>query len=58
LVANLTEAMLKLATDASLARQMGAAGRAKVERDFDWQRKIDQILQIYSDTIVRRSTGN
>jgi glycosyltransferase involved in cell wall biosynthesis len=57
LVAHLTDAMLKLATDAPLARQMGAAGRAKVERDFDWQRKIDQILQIYSDTIDRARSG-
>jgi glycosyltransferase involved in cell wall biosynthesis len=53
LVTNLTNAMLKLATDSSLARQMGATGRSKVERDFDWQRKIDQILQVYSDTIQR-----
>jgi len=57
LVANLTEAMLQLAKDAPLARQMGAAGRAKVERDFDWQRKIDQILQVYSETIDRARSG-
>jgi glycosyltransferase involved in cell wall biosynthesis len=56
-VTNLAEAMLTLANDGPLSRQMGTVGRAKVEQHFDWQRKIDQILQVYSETIQRARSG-
>ena len=29
---------------------MGLAGREKVTRNYDWERKIDQILRIYAET--------
>jgi glycosyltransferase involved in cell wall biosynthesis len=56
-VTNLAEAMLALANDGPLSRQMGTVGRAKVEQHFDWQRKIDQILQVYSETIQKAQSG-
>jgi glycosyltransferase involved in cell wall biosynthesis len=47
LVDGFAEAMQKFIDSPKLAKLMGAAGRERVVRDFDWQRKIDQITSIY-----------
>jgi glycosyltransferase involved in cell wall biosynthesis len=46
-VLGLTRAMARLALDPALRRRMGAAGRRKVEREYDWERKLDRMLEIY-----------
>jgi glycosyltransferase involved in cell wall biosynthesis len=48
MVTGFAEAMQKLICSPDLANSMGDAGRARAVRDFDWQRKIDQIIRIYS----------
>ncbi len=52
-VRKLTEAMLELGRDGTARKAKGAAGRAKVIEQFDWQRKIDRMLEIYTQTIQR-----
>jgi glycosyltransferase involved in cell wall biosynthesis len=47
MVSGFAEAMRKLIDHPALAKSMGDAGRARAVRDFDWQRKIDRIIQIY-----------
>jgi len=47
LVAGFAEAMQKLIDQPKLAKAMGEAGRKRVIRDFDWERKIDQMIGIY-----------
>lgn len=47
LVTGFAEAMQKLICSPRLAISMGEAGRARAVRDFNWQRKIDQIVRIY-----------
>ena len=47
LVTGFAEGMQKLIDSPELARTMGVAGRERAVRDFDWQRKIDQIIRIY-----------
>jgi glycosyltransferase involved in cell wall biosynthesis len=47
-----------LAEDPTAAAAMGRAGRARVESVFDWEKKVDAILELYtsvlpSDTITR-----
>ena len=42
------EAMVKLARSPELRRKLGNAGRARVVKEFDWERKIDLILEIYA----------
>ncbi len=49
----LCSAMLHLAANPALRKSMGESGRKKVRAEFDWQHKIDQILQIYSNTVRR-----
>jgi glycosyltransferase involved in cell wall biosynthesis len=50
LVNGLTDAMLKLVQLPELRQSMGKAGRERVIRYFDWDRKIDRILEIYQQT--------
>jgi glycosyltransferase involved in cell wall biosynthesis len=49
LVEGLAGAMRELATSPERRRRLGRAGRERVLREFDWERKIDQILEIYSE---------
>lgn len=46
-VNGLTDAMLKLAHSPQLRLSMGQAGQERVRKHFDWERKVDQILEIY-----------
>jgi glycosyltransferase involved in cell wall biosynthesis len=46
-VAGLAAAMTDLAADPERRAAMGRAGRAKVERYYDWERKVDTMLEIY-----------
>ena len=50
-VRGLTDAMLKLAQSPELRPSMGCAGRERVRQHFDWERKVDRILEIYQQTI-------
>ena len=45
--------MQKLIDHPDLAKALGAAGRERAVRDFDWQRRIDPMVGIY-DVRVRR----
>jgi glycosyltransferase involved in cell wall biosynthesis len=47
LVTGFAEAMQRLIRFPGLARSMGDAGCSRAVRDFDWQRKIDQIIRVY-----------
>jgi len=50
-VKGLTDAMLKLTQSPELRHSMGCAGRERVRQHFDWERKVDRILEIYQQTI-------
>ena len=41
------EAMHKLAQNPQLRSQLGKAGKELVRQHFDWERKIDSILEVY-----------
>jgi len=47
LVQELASAMTRLANDRPLRERLGANGRKKVEREYDWERKLDRMLEIY-----------
>jgi glycosyltransferase involved in cell wall biosynthesis len=44
-------AMATLLADPALGTRLGAAGRQRVESLFDWNRKIDDILELYGKAI-------
>ena len=49
MIASLGEAMRKLSQSPQLRERLGEAGRAKVRSDYDWQRKVDRILELYAE---------
>jgi len=57
LVAGFAEAMQKLIDSPELAKSMGAAGRERAVRDFDWQRKIDKVIGIYRALAENRNVS-
>jgi glycogen(starch) synthase len=57
LTAGLAAAMTRIGEDPQLAQQFGAAGRARVEAHFDWDRKIDTVWDIYTDLAGVESTS-
>ena len=54
---NLTNAMVKLAKSEELRIEMGQAGYHKVIERFDWEKKLDKMLDIYEEAIVRYQSG-
>lgn len=56
-IAGLAAAMLDLAHSEALRADLGAAGLRKVRAQFDWERKVDRMLDIYHDAIALRRAG-
>jgi glycosyltransferase involved in cell wall biosynthesis len=52
-VSGLATAMRRLIESPALRSKLGAAGRRRVEQEFDWERKIDRILEIYAQAAAR-----
>ena len=49
----LAAAMVRLAQSPELRKQMGEAGKRRVrELYFDWQSKVDRMIEIYGETIA------
>jgi glycosyltransferase involved in cell wall biosynthesis len=51
LVSGFTDAIVKLATSPGLRESMGQASYARARNQFDWERKIDQIEQMYESVV-------
>jgi glycosyltransferase involved in cell wall biosynthesis len=47
LVDGLTDGMRRLAASPDLRRRLGAAGRRRIETEFDWERKMDAMWALY-----------
>lgn len=52
-VQGLTSAMLRLAQDEQGRKQMGENARQRVIEKFDWERKIDLVLDLYREAMGR-----
>lgn len=48
IVAGFAAAMVELAGSASTRRRLGAEGLLKVQREFDWELKVDRVLELYA----------
>jgi len=47
LIDGLADAMVRLAESPPLRAAMGQAGRDKVVREFDWEAKVDRMIEVY-----------
>ncbi len=57
-IEDLATAMVKLAKSPALRKEMGQAGRQQVLERFDWEKKIDDILQVYAEVTRTFSPAN
>ncbi|MEO5882650.1 MAG: glycosyltransferase family 4 protein [Caldimonas sp.] len=53
IVAGFAAAMVELARSEATRRRLGAAGLLKVQREFDWELKVDRMLALYADAMRR-----
>jgi glycosyltransferase involved in cell wall biosynthesis len=54
LIAGFAAGMKTLAESRELRAKMGEAGSARARQHFDWERKIDQILELYQLAAARK----
>lgn len=54
----LADAIERLAKDPKLCFQMGKAAASRVEKEFDWERKVEKIIDIYEKAIREREIRN
>jgi glycosyltransferase involved in cell wall biosynthesis len=53
LVGGLADAIARLAADPELRRRLGERGRERVIARYDWNRKVDEMLEIYREAALR-----
>lgn len=53
IVVGFAAAMVAMARSAPTRRRLGAAGLLKVQREFDWELKVDRMLTLYADAMRR-----
>jgi glycosyltransferase involved in cell wall biosynthesis len=51
LIQGFADAMIRVAKSAELRQSMGSKGREKVLTQYDWELKVDRVLQIYRDAV-------
>ena len=47
LIAGFSQGLMILATNPDMAVAMGSAGRRKIEAEYDWEKKVDQVTALY-----------
>lgn len=57
LIDGLADGMRQLAASPALRRRLGDAGRQRIEADFDWERKMDAMLEVYERAVRRAPKG-
>ncbi|MFT7389299.1 MAG: glycosyltransferase involved in cell wall biosynthesis [Candidatus Endobugula sp.] len=53
MVNGFSDAILLLASDSSLAQKMGQSGRQKIEEEYDWEKKVDEVFAVYQQVLSK-----
>jgi glycosyltransferase involved in cell wall biosynthesis len=57
MVDQFANAMVTMAQSPTARQQLGASGLAKVHREYDWELKVDRILEIYAEGMRTHKAG-
>jgi glycosyltransferase involved in cell wall biosynthesis len=57
IISGFRAAMSKLVSDRTLAKRLGAAGRRRVEERYNWERKVDGVVEIYLQITRQNNQG-
>ena len=57
MIDGLTSGLIRLSDSRELRERLGAAARRRVESDFDWDRKVVEILKFF-DGVRSSETSN
>lgn len=49
----LSDAILELVNNPESCREMGEAGRRKIHAEFDWEKKVDRMVEVYHEALNR-----
>lgn len=52
LTRGLEEALVKLARSPALREEMGQSAKRRVHAEFDWERKVDAVLDVYASALA------
>jgi glycosyltransferase involved in cell wall biosynthesis len=55
LIDGLAQGMQHLAANPELRARMGAAGRKRIEQEFDWEHKVDEVLALFRRLITSKN---
>jgi glycosyltransferase involved in cell wall biosynthesis len=58
LIGGFAGGMAALAASPSLRTRLGQAGQARVRQHFDWDRKVDKVLEFYRLAAIARRLGH
>jgi glycosyltransferase involved in cell wall biosynthesis len=50
-------AILRLANDPDLCQRMGAAGAQKVRTTYNWENKVDRMIEIYKEALTIQASA-
>ena len=51
IISGFASAMMRMSDSPALSAQMGEVGRQRLLQHFDWQKKIDKIISVYSSMV-------
>jgi len=58
MIAALSDAMSSLAQSPELRKRLGASGRDKARAHYDWERKVDRMLELYAHVAHKHGDRN
>ena len=58
MIGALSDAMRALAQSPELRHRLGASGRDKARAGYDWERKVDRMLELYAEVAHKQSARN
>jgi glycosyltransferase involved in cell wall biosynthesis len=56
-ISGLAVALLRLSADAGLRNHLGAAGRERTQKEFEWREKFEVVRGVYRELTLAKNTS-